>query len=196
MPYSVSPRLLLHDERREEQREPLDPHADRLRGDEVAELVQDDQRREAREREEPAQALTASRSTSAAAVRARLRVGVVEVVEAPHGHGLASPRACPRSRAAMSRKRERGRRGTRAPPPRWRRSARTARSRRRPPRRARARGTRKVSRSGGSKRQACPTSREVERSHRHVGALRDSAARRRSGRACPGGPGARARRRR
>ena len=63
--------LLLHDERREEQAESLDAHAARLGGDEVAELVQDDQRGEARECEEPAQARTASRSTSdAAAARA------------------------------------------------------------------------------------------------------------------------------
>ena len=49
MPYSVSPRRTVHEQRREEQREALDAHADRLGRDEVPELVQDDQRREAGE---------------------------------------------------------------------------------------------------------------------------------------------------
>src|SRR3712207_8431919 len=44
--------LLLGDDRREEQREALDPHADGLRRGEVAELVEDDQRAEAQERED------------------------------------------------------------------------------------------------------------------------------------------------
>ena len=39
--YSVSPAFLRSEQRREEQREPLDAHADRLRGGEVAELVED-----------------------------------------------------------------------------------------------------------------------------------------------------------
>ena len=45
--------LDLADQRREEQREALDAHPDRLGGGEVAELVEDDQQREADEGEEP-----------------------------------------------------------------------------------------------------------------------------------------------
>ena len=54
------------EQRREEQREALDAHADRLGGREVPGLVQDDQRSEAEEGEQPAQART---STLSAATR-------------------------------------------------------------------------------------------------------------------------------
>ena len=54
---------------RKEEREALHAHAGFLRGHEVAQLVQDDQRREAREGEHPAHALTASRSTRLPAMR-------------------------------------------------------------------------------------------------------------------------------
>src|SRR4051794_10737905 len=53
----------------EEQREALDAHADGLRGGEVAELVEDDERREAGEREQPAHRATASSATSSPAMR-------------------------------------------------------------------------------------------------------------------------------
>ena len=49
MPYSVSPRRNLTEQRPEEQREPLDPHAHGLGRCEVARLVQDDQRDEPQE---------------------------------------------------------------------------------------------------------------------------------------------------
>ena len=70
IPYSVSP-ICFFTTNGGKNRPALDAHATRLGGDEVAELVQDDQRGEARECEEPAQARTASCSTSdAAAARA------------------------------------------------------------------------------------------------------------------------------
>src|SRR3712207_4770056 len=55
------------EQRREEQREALDAHADRLGGREVPELVEDDERREAEEREEEAHAAAPTSATSAAA---------------------------------------------------------------------------------------------------------------------------------
>src|SRR5262245_53731273 len=61
----------LRQQRREEQREALDAHADRLRGGEVAELVEDDERGKAGEREEVAHArLPALATSSAASARA------------------------------------------------------------------------------------------------------------------------------
>ena len=61
--------LLADDQGREEEREALDPHARPLGHDEVPELVQDDERREARERQKPAHAVTARRSTRPVARR-------------------------------------------------------------------------------------------------------------------------------
>ena len=55
----------LRPQRREEQREALDAHADRLGRREVAELVQHDQGREAQERQQPAHAASAPTSSEA-----------------------------------------------------------------------------------------------------------------------------------
>ena len=55
------------DQRREEQREALDAHADGLGGDEMAELMQDDQRGEAREREEITHAISVAGRIAAGA---------------------------------------------------------------------------------------------------------------------------------
>ena len=61
----AAPRL--RPQRREEQREALDAHPDRLGGREVAELVQHDQGREAQERQQPAHAASAPTSSAATA---------------------------------------------------------------------------------------------------------------------------------
>jgi len=53
MPYSVSPLRTLKQRRREEQREALHAHADRLGCGEVPELVKHDQQHEADERDDP-----------------------------------------------------------------------------------------------------------------------------------------------
>ena len=76
----AAPRL--RPQRREEQREALDAHPDRLGGREVAELVQHDQGREAQERQDPAHA--ASAPTELAGDRAGVAVGPVERVEGVH----------------------------------------------------------------------------------------------------------------
>ena len=105
------------EQRREEEREALHAHPDGLGGREVAELVQDDQRGEAQEGEQPAQAATPIASS---ATRRAVGVGGIQRVEGVHARGREllerpsrSPRGCPRSRA--------GRPGRRAPRPRWRR---------------------------------------------------------------------------
>src|SRR5918996_4517606 len=54
------------EQRWEEEREPLDPHADRLGGREVPQLVQDDQGGEAEEGEQEAHACTAISSPATA----------------------------------------------------------------------------------------------------------------------------------
>jgi hypothetical protein len=57
--------LLAHEQRREEQREALHPHAHRLGGGEVPRLVEHDQHHEADERQEPAHARAPSTSSCA-----------------------------------------------------------------------------------------------------------------------------------
>ena len=66
MAYSVSPRRILRQQRREEEREALDAHPGGLGRSEVAELVQDDQRGEAEEGEQPAHVRTAISSDATA----------------------------------------------------------------------------------------------------------------------------------
>ena len=66
MAYSVSPRRILRQQRREEQREALDAHPGGLGRGEVAELVQDDERGEAEEGQQPAHVRTAISSAATA----------------------------------------------------------------------------------------------------------------------------------
>ena len=71
IPYSVSPRLTVRSFGREEQEEPLHPHAGRLGGDEVARLVEDDQHRRSRRMPETSSyRLPASRDQLLGAARA------------------------------------------------------------------------------------------------------------------------------
>ena len=181
-PYSVSPICFFTMNGGKNRREPLHPHADRLRGDEVAELVQDDQRREAREREEPAQALTASRSTSVPPWPG-LRIGLIEVVEAQTGAGSMS-RGRPRSRGdveeAQAASEERVHRHLVCRIQNARRgSAGIAASC------ASARHAERLG-SGGSKLKGPTAPGRVARPARRP--VRGSGARRRSAPACPGGP--------
>ena len=105
IPYSVSPRLTLHSLRREEEEEALDAHAGPLRGDEVPELVQDDQQREPGEGEDPAHGVsahaTASPSIRPRGVLAGGGVGLEQLLEVaggarsgPRPGSGRSPRRC------------------------------------------------------------------------------------------------------
>ena len=192
MPYSVSPRLTLDDQRREEEREALDAHADGLGGGEVAELVQDDQRGEAGEGEEPAHQRSARRPARRPA-RARVAVGLEERLEGAHrpaGHRAA---ASPRSPSAMPVNASRPSR-----------NACTATSLAAlsmhgavPPASAASRHRRRhgnASSSTGSKVSAPSSARSRRRSAARR--ARGGAARRRSRCACRAGRGARAARRR
>ena len=165
MPYSVSPRrtFTISGGKKSAKRSTRMPVS--LGRDEVAELVQDDQHREADEREDVRVTLEPRHdelklrppapTTSAAACSPRVGVRLVEVVEAAHRLRRRSPRACPRSRARC-RGTPAARRGRRARPPRWRRSGRRARCR--PPRRRRARAPGSgTSRGRAARRSGCPT---------------------------------------
>ena len=197
IPYSVSPRLNLTDRRREEEEEALDAHPDGLGGDEVAASWRMIEQREADEGEEPAHASAqpAERHVVGAASRASASTSKRSCEKWPIGLRPASPRARARSpRGCRVNGMLAVEEGVRRRP-RWRRSARRARCRRpRPASRARRRQA-NASRSGASNVSE-PTSARSSALDRHVGARRDSAARRRSAPACRGSRGARAWRRR
>ena len=142
----------------------------RLGRDEVAELVQDDERREAERRRGTSSrrrppALDAGRPRAPRASR----VGLVEVLEAGHGRGAGRASSVPLDHARRCRGTRARRRGRRRPRPRWRRSARRARCRR--PRRPRGRGAGTGSVSVGRLEGQLADRGEVERLDRHVGAL-------------------------
>ena len=180
------------DQRREEQREALDAHADRLGRGEVPELVQDDQRGEAEEREQPSSCV--HRLTSSPATVARLGVGVVERLEAVH-----AARAGRRSSVSSITVGD----AQEGQPPAEERvdgdlvgGVEHARRRCRRPRAAsRARRRQGNASSSGARRSASRPRRGRAAAPGRRRA-RGGAARRRSARACRGGRGGRARRRR